>query len=90
MAAGHKTGGRVKGTLNKSTRDIKAMAQKHGKAAIDGLVELMGHDEPDIRLRAAQAVLDRGFGKPAQAHTGEGGEGPVRVEVVTGIADHQG
>jgi hypothetical protein len=30
MALGKKTGGRVKGTPNKSTDEIKALAQQHG------------------------------------------------------------
>jgi len=33
------------------------------------------------RVAAAVALLDRGWGKPAQAHTGENGEGHIRVVV---------
>lgn len=33
------------------------------------------------RREAAQALLDRGFGKAAQPLTGEDGEGPVRVVI---------
>jgi hypothetical protein len=35
---------------------------------IDELKELIHHIEPDIRLRAMQMALDRGFGKPRQHH----------------------
>jgi hypothetical protein len=31
------------------------------------------------RVAAAQALLDRGWGKPAQTHTGEDGGGPIQV-----------
>jgi hypothetical protein len=34
------------------------------------------------RLAAASILLDRGWGKAAQAHTGEAGEGPITVEIV--------
>lgn len=87
---GQKTGGRVKGTPNKNNADIKALARVHGAKALDTLIALMGSDDEDIRFKASNSLLDRGYGKAAQAVTGEGGEGPVRVEVVTGIARNQG
>ena len=41
---------------------------------------------PRVSLAGRNAVLDRAYGKPAQAMTGEGGEGPVQhVMVATGI-----
>ena len=33
------------------------------------------------RVSAAVALLDRGWGKPPQAHTGEDGEGQIRVVI---------
>ena len=43
---GEHRGGRKKGTPNKATRDIKALAQKHGIEAIEKLVKLMrGQDK---------------------------------------------
>ena len=33
------------------------------------------------RVAAAIALLDRGWGKPPQAHTGEDGEGKIRVTI---------
>ena len=38
------------------------------------------------RVSAAVALLDRGWGKPAQAHTGEEGQGEIRV-VIRHIVD---
>ncbi len=38
---GERRGGRKKGVPNKATRDIKALAQKHGPEAIGKLVKLM-------------------------------------------------
>jgi hypothetical protein len=38
------------------------------------------------RVSAAQALLDRGWGKPAQTHTGEDGGGPIQV-IIRRITD---
>lgn len=76
-----KTGGRQKGSLNKATRDIKALAQPYGPEALETLVEIMRKGETDaVRKGAADSLLDRGFGKPAQAmeHSGPEG-GPIRM-----------
>lgn len=60
--------GRTKGALNKNTAEIKALAGRYGKEAIDKLAHLMrkGKDE-DIQFRATQELLNRGFGRPQQA-----------------------
>lgn len=82
MAAGRKTGGRVKGTPNKATRDIKALAGKHTPEALKTLVSIMQGSESDAaRVAAAKEILDRAYGKAPQALTGEGGEGPVTVVI---------
>lgn len=59
--------GRPKGALNKSTKDIKALAQKHGPRAINTLVSIMDAGETQaVRVAAARELLDRGYGKAAQ------------------------
>jgi hypothetical protein len=78
---GERRGGRQKGVPNKATADIKALAQKHGAEAIDTLVSIMRNGDSDkARGTAARDLLDRGYGRPAQAITGEGG-GPVALAV---------
>lgn len=68
MAVGRKTGGRVKGSTNKATRDIKELAQKHGPDAIARAAHLMFHAESeDTQLKAAQFLADRGYGRPLQS-----------------------
>lgn len=64
-----KTGGRKKGTPNKATADIKAIAQPYGPDAVDALVKIMKNEEaPEAaRVRAASELLDRGYGKPKQS-----------------------
>lgn len=76
MAQGRKTGGRLKGTPNKATAEVKAYAQKYSTAAIDALVQIMLSEAADAKARvmAANGVLDRAHGRPAQEITGPDGE----------------
>lgn len=48
---------------------VRTIARQHTNTAIGVLVESMHSDDEKIRLQAAQAVLDRGWGKPTQDHT---------------------
>ena len=75
MARGRKTGGRVKGTPNKATAEVKAYAQQFTKACIDGLMEIaMNTKAVDVaRVMAFREVLDRAIGKPAQEIVGKDG-----------------
>ena len=51
----------------KEDAEVKALARAAGPEAIDKLMELMRGDDRRTALAAAQALLDRGFGKPSQA-----------------------
>ncbi|WP_375159389.1 hypothetical protein [Bradyrhizobium sp. RDT46] len=48
--------------------EVRLLARGHTKAALKVLVGLMRNDEatPAVRLSAANAILDRGWGKSAQ------------------------
>jgi hypothetical protein len=72
-------GGSRKGIPNKATADIKAAAAIHGPEALAVLLSIAKDAKKPAasRVAAAVALLDRGFGKPAQAITGPGG-GPVQ------------
>jgi hypothetical protein len=63
-----RTGGRAKGTPNKATVEIKALAQQHGPDAISTLVSIMkaAKQPPASRVAAAKELLDRGYGKAVQ------------------------
>lgn len=62
---------------------IKSLARAHTERAIQVLAGIM--DNPNsgdaARVQAANSLIDRGWGKPAQAITGEDGEGPVSISV---------
>lgn len=62
--------GRKAGSKNKATKDIKALAEPYGQEAIEVLVKLMRDAENEqTRRSAAEGILDRAYGKAAQAHT---------------------
>jgi hypothetical protein len=65
---GPKTGGRVAGTPNKATLDIKELAQKHGPELVNILISLAKDSETPhaSRVTAIKEALDRGYGKPSQ------------------------
>ena len=68
-----KSGGRKKGTPNKVTADIKALAQEHGPDAIKKLLGWMNDESIAVatRVAAAKELLDRGYGRPAQTIGGD-------------------
>lgn len=60
--------GRKKGTPNKATADIKALAQQYGPEAIMTLAKIMQTGDSDkAKTAAARELLDRGYGKSVQA-----------------------
>jgi hypothetical protein len=55
---------------------VAELARSHTIEAIDTLVELMRHGKDErVRGTAAQALLDRGWGKPKLEVINEGGSG---------------
>jgi hypothetical protein len=58
---------------------MRAAAREHTAAALKALVDALSDNK--LKVAAAKALLDRGWGKPAQAMTGEGGEGPVEMVI---------
>ena len=76
-----KTGGRKKGTLNKGTEELVGLARVHTKLALETLVEI-AKDKKGVaaaRISASSILLDRGYGKPHQAHVGADG-GSIVIE----------
>lgn len=53
--------------------DVQELARQHTPDAIETLASIMrdGEAAPAARVAAANAILDRGYGKPAQHITGE-------------------
>ena len=92
MAAhkGHvKVGGRAKGTPNKTTLSLKAAFQEHGNTLVKALLALAKSKDENIRLRAIQTCLERGWGRPAQPLTGEDGQQLAIVAIRRVIVDER-
>lgn len=70
-------------------------ARKYMEPAIQKLVEALSDDKTENRIKAAEALLNRGFGKPTEFHeiTGEDG-GPIEntftVKFVKPAGDNAG
>jgi len=66
-------------------RTLSEAAREHSPEALRVLVDALSN--PDTALAAAKEILDRGFGRPAQAVeiTGEDG-GPVQVTRIELVA----
>jgi hypothetical protein len=84
---GKKTGGRKAGIPNKVTADVRTAAQEHGRAAVDALSAIMRDVAAPAaaRVSAANALLDRGYGKVPPSDAAPGGEDVKRIIVFGGI-----
>ena len=49
--------------------EAQELARQHGPEAIARLITLMRSDNDPVALRAAEAILDRAYGRPPQAVT---------------------
>lgn len=93
MAAGKKTGGRQKGTKNKTTllkeqerADIIASATAEGETPLEYMLRVM-RTSTDTKRRDAMAVAAAPFVHPKLAaveHSGDK-DNPVTFEIVTGV-----
>ncbi len=74
--------GRPKGSKNRATKEIQAIASKYTLRACRKLWRLANEGKTeDIQLRATVELLDRGHGRPSQTQlVGGTGGGPLLVE----------
>jgi hypothetical protein len=54
--------------MAKALAEIRSLARSHTESALNCLVGIMGQSDapPAARVSAANSILDRGWGKPAQ------------------------
>jgi hypothetical protein len=63
MAFGEKTGGRAKGTPNRVTAEVRALAAEYGEAAMKELARLSTEAENETaRIAAIRELLRRAYG----------------------------
>jgi len=68
--------GRKPGKVSAAKRELSEMAKEHAQGALETLVAVHQDKEAPhaARVSAANAILDRAYGKPPQALTGKDGE----------------
>lgn len=68
--------------MAKAPADIRSLARQHTEAALKVLAKIMDQDDaaPAARVSAAQALLDRGWGKPVQSIANDE-SGPFKLVV---------
>jgi hypothetical protein len=80
MAKGKKTGGRVAGTPNKATADVKAVAGQYSAEALSILIDVARTSESDAaKVSAIKEILDRAHGKSPQAIIGSDTDAPIKT-----------
>jgi hypothetical protein len=77
--------GKPKGTKNKSTVEIKELAQTYSSKALETLAAIMRNSDNDqARIAAAKELLDRGYGKVTQPMEHSGGLSLTLEQLVSG------
>lgn len=95
MARGGKRegAGRKKGAVTQAKKDLAEMAKEHAEKALGVLVQIaQGGESEAARVSAANAILDRAYGKPPQAldHKSSDGSmtpGPATIQIVAAEDD---
>lgn len=67
--------GRPKGSVCAAAHELRAKAREHTQTALDAIIEILGDPLHPQRLKAAEIVLERGYGRsitdsPAEAIIG--------------------
>lgn len=70
----------------KEAEDVKALARQHTQEAVERLVFWMRSDNAKASVTASSGLLDRGWGKAAQALTGSDGE-PLLPKVIKHVME---
>jgi hypothetical protein len=70
--------------MSKAPTDIRSLARSHTESAINVLCRIMGSPKAPAaaRVTAAQALLDRGWGKPTQILAGYP-ENPIKLDATS-------
>jgi hypothetical protein len=72
----------VIGGRPKEAAEIRALVRDHGAKAIERLVGLLDSKSESVAIRAAEALLDRGYGRPMQGVELSEQEAPPKHTVI--------
>ncbi len=71
--------GRKKGKVSQAKRELAELAKDHAEQALQVLVEIALDGESEAaRVSAANAILDRGYGKPIQGVDHKSSDGSMK------------
>ena len=78
--------------MTKATPDLRSLARAHTELSVQTLAGIARNSTSDqARVSAAQALLDRGWGKAIQPHTDEAG-GDIHIvirRIINGIDESE-
>ena len=67
----------------KENAEVKSLARAHTKRAIEKLAALIDSEDERVAVSASEAILNRGYGKPAQAIVGgDEDDSPISLRVI--------
>lgn len=85
--------GRRKGAVTQAKKDLAEMAKEHAEKALGVLVQIAQAGESEAaRVSAANAILDRAYGKPPQSMDQKSSDGsmtpgPATIQIVAADDD---
>jgi hypothetical protein len=66
----------------KATIDLRSLARAHTEMCLKSLAGIASNGESErARVAAIALLLERGWGKAPQPHTGADGEGDIRITI---------
>jgi len=73
--------------MAKAPADLRSLARAHTELSVQTLAGIARNSASNqARVAAAQALLDRGWGKAVQPHVGDDGNGSIQV-IIRQIVD---
>ena len=76
---GERRGGRAKGQPNNVSKTLRELAREYTAEALEALVDVLRTETGAARVSAANAILDRGYGKPSTVLAGDEDGGPAKL-----------
>jgi hypothetical protein len=67
--------------LPEDIKHVRELAREYTAQAVTTLVDVMNEGSGPAKVAAAQAILDRGWGKPSQPVDGDGEGGAIKHTV---------
>ncbi len=76
-------GNKLGGQKPKKSNKVAGMAREQTEAAINRLIQALGNPDDNVAIKAANSLLDRGWGKPQEyvEHSGDE-ENPISHNLI--------